>query len=415
MKSNLFYQQIYLLTGNKLNIDPADPVINISRKYHPLFDTDQKNQISIDAVANLVHGILSRKEEYGDDNFDKWGRFDHDKSILVQNRLDQSPIIDELILDVIKQLNLKVKSIWPDGKKAAVCLTHDVDAIDGFSYFWLRKFNWYWRWLRAKLKGNQQEANNWILTLKKWKRYKRTNFDPMDAFDQIQELEDSYGFRSTFFFMSLCHGLSREGRIYSVTNPRVAEVTEKLLEGGWEIGLHAAYYNHLSLSSLKEQKQRLEDVIQEEISGCRHHYLRVRYPESWRIYAQAGFKYSSNLAWGSGFQGFRAGTCLPYQPHRGHSLLEIPFQLMDTNPIADQKSYMNMFNQYLNSTKAVEGCLVINFHQEHFREEAAPGVGKVYRNILDTIAKDPDVAVLTMNEVCNIMKQVGKLGREQRT
>ena len=250
MTSNLFYNQIHLLTGNKLNIDPVDTRISISEKYYPLFcNKHTENNVSLNDVANLIHNTLSRREEYGDTNLDKWGRFDHDKSFLVQNGLDQSPIIDELIIEVIRQLNLKIRNVWPEGKKAAVCLTHDVDAIDGFSYFWLRKMNWFWRWFRATLEGKQRDANNWISTLKQWKRYKRNNFDPMDSFDQIQELEDSYGFRSTFFFMSLLHGLSREGRRYSAQNPKVAKTAEKLLEGGWEIGLHAAYHNHLSLSS----------------------------------------------------------------------------------------------------------------------------------------------------------------------
>ena len=114
-----------------------------------------EQSIDLNEVASFVHNILSRKKEYGDTHLDKYGRFDHDKSFLVQNGLDQSPIIDELILDVIDQLGLKIRNIWPEGKKAAVCLTHDVDAIDGFSYFWLRKMNWYWRWLKAKLEGNQ--------------------------------------------------------------------------------------------------------------------------------------------------------------------------------------------------------------------------------------------------------------------
>lgn len=405
---NFFVERIHLLTGKRIDLDGLP--ICIPSKYFDLFDNKHReNHIPLIDVAKLAHNTLSRKEEYGDANLDRWGRFDHDKCFLVKNGLDQSPIIDELILDVVKQLGLKVRNIWPDGKKAVICLTHDVDAIDGFSYLWLRKINWYWQWLRAKLKGNQQAANTWTSTLERWKKYKKANFDPMDSFDQIQELEGSYGFRSTFFFMSLRHGLSREGRRYDVKNPRVAEVSKKLLKGGWEIGLHAAYHDHLSLSSLKEQKQRLEDVIHENISGCRHHYLRVRYPESWRIYAQAGFKYSSNMGWGSGSQGFRAGTCVPYHPHREHSLLEIPFQLMDANPIADIESYMNMFYQYLELTKSVGGCLVIDFHQEHFQEEAAPGVGKVYQNMLDTLLKDQDVAVLTMNEVCKIVRQIGKL------
>ena len=405
LKSNLFYQRIYFLTGERINLESTDLIINIPPHYGPLFGKEQKVQhINLNEVANLVHNILSRKEEYGDTNLDKWGRFDHNKSLLVQNGLDQLPIIDELIIEVIRQLSLKVRNIWPKGKKAAVCLTHDVDSIDGFSYFGLRKINWQWRLFWARIEGNQQEANKWISTLKQWDLYKNTNFDPMDSFDQILDLEDSYGFRSTFYFMSLYHGLSREGRRYSARNPRVAQATKKLLEGGWEIGLHAAYHDHLSLSSLKKQKQRMEDVIREDILGCRHHYLRVRHPESWGIYAQAGFMYSSNMGWGSGFQGFRAGTCFPYQPLGEYSLLEIPFQLMDTNPIADPESYMNKFTGYLNSVKVVGGCLVINFHQENFQEEAAPGVGKVYRDILGTIARDPEVAVLTMEEVYKVMK-----------
>lgn len=405
--NSIFTDKIFLLSGNKINLKFYNPLINITKKYHPLFEGRYKNfNVSLNEVANLVDNILSRKEEYGNIKLDKLGRFNHNDSFLVQNKLDQSPIIDELILEILSQLNLKVRSIWPGGKKAAVCLTHDVDSIDGLSYFWMRKINWYWQWFRGRLSGNWQEADKWMLTLKKWLQFRKLNFDPMDSFDKIRELEDNYGFRSVFFFMSLRHGLSREGRRYAVQNPRVAQILRELLSNGWEIGLHAAYYNHLSESSLMEQKQRLEDVIQEKILGCRHHFLRVRFPESWKLYAQAGFKYSSNMGWGSGFNGFRAGTCIPFKPlEREYSLWEIPFQLMDRCQIADSEDYMNTFFRYLKCIKAVGGCLVIDFHQEYLHEEVAPGVGKVYQKILDAIANDSAVTVLTLSEVCKIMEQ----------
>ena len=60
--------------------------------------------------------------------------------------------------------------------------------------------------------------------------------------------------------------------------------------------------------------------------------------------------------------------------------------------------------QSINGNRSVGGCLVIDFHQEHFQEEAAPGVGKVYHDMLDTIAKDQDVAVMTINDVWKIIK-----------
>ena len=237
LKNDLFYQRIKILTGNNISIKPADKIVDVPACYGPLMGNNHGEQnIRLNEVASFVHNILFREEEYGDTNLDKWGRFDHDKSFLVQCGLDQSPIIDELVLEVIKQLKLNLRNIWPEGKKAAVCLTHDVDAIDGLSYFWLRKINWYGQWIKAIIRGNPQEVDKWSSTLKKWEQYQKDKYDPMDSFDKIRELEDSYGFRSTFFFMSLRYGLSREGRRYSVKNPRVAEIAKKLLEGGWEIG-----------------------------------------------------------------------------------------------------------------------------------------------------------------------------------
>lgn len=82
---------------------------------------------------------------------------------------------------------------------------------------------------------------------------------------------------------------------------------------------------------------------------------------------------------------------------------------MDTNPIAETTNYLNKFSQYLNSVKTAKGCLVINFHQENFQEKAAPGVGKVYRNILKTISRDLEVTVLTMDEVYKIIKNKREL------
>lgn len=408
--TKLFTNQVYLLTGKSVNLNTTNPNIIISQKYYSLFNNCKKKlNLPLNKVANLVDSILLRREEFGNGNLDKYSRFDHDKSILVNNRLDQSPIVDELILDVIKQLGLKIRNIWPKCKKAAVCLTHDVDALDGLSYFWLRKANWYWNWMRYKVNRDRQNAEKWITKVRQWNWFKDQGFDPMDSFDQIREVESSYGFRSTFYFMSLRHGFSREGRMYAVKNPRFIQVARELFKDGWEVGLHAAYHNHLSLTSLIRQRQRLEEVIQTNVTGCRHHYLRVRFPRSWVLYAQAGFNYASNMGWGSGFNGFRAGTCLPYRPLNEESFWEIPFQLMDTNPILREEDYLNRFSKYLSRTKAVGGCLVINFHQENLSEETGLMIREVYRNILEMLAKDQEVIVLTMDELWRIMKQIVKL------
>jgi peptidoglycan/xylan/chitin deacetylase (PgdA/CDA1 family) len=400
MEDRLLHNQIQLLTGKK-NYEEAHAhtfFIQTKNKYYRLFlDKCRGNNITLNDIADCVHNSLLRKEEHGDSNLDKWGRFDHDQSNLVRNGFDQSPIIDELILDVIKQLGLNVSNFWPQGKRAAVCLTHDVDSFDGRSYLILRKFWWLFNALVSGGKGQINTSQKYFAKIKRWGP---RSYDPIYAFDNWMRLEDKYGFRSTFFFMAIRRALSIEGRRYSYKNPKVREVIQRLEKNGWEIGLHAGSHNPLDLSYLQKQKRCLEDILEKEIVGCRQHYLRVKYPESWILYIKAGFKYASNMGWSSGHNGFRAGTCHPYKPIDLKNFYEMPFQLMDSPTIEKPQEYHKLFLRYLTKIKSVKGCLVINFHQEHFDEIESPGTNHTYRMILETLANDKELWISTLNEVC---------------
>lgn len=406
---SIFLDRIYLLTGIKLNLDCNDKLITIPKKYCFLFQSREKEErIPLKEVITVVDNVLSRREEYGDVRLDKWGRFNHNYSFLVKNKSDQSPIIDELILDVIYQLGLENRIIWPENKKAAVCLTHDVDSFDGTSYLWLRKAFWLATSLKNFFKCRFDESKNWLQKINRWNNITK---DPIFAFDRWMELEDDYGFRSTFYFMALKHTLSKEGRLYSYKDPKFRKVLKELSDGDWEIGLHGAYYSHLKWEYLKEQKRHLEEILNDEVLGCRHHFLRVRYPKSWLIYEKAGFKYCSNVGWDSGENGFRAGTCFPYQPICGENnekieLWEIPFQLMDSNKIENPDAYINLFLNYLEKVKKVGGCLVLNFHQEHFDENEAPGVNVTYKKILNILSEDNQIFVTTMNDLYHYMSNL---------
>ena len=240
------------------------------------------------------------------------------------------------------------------------------------------------------------------MKIKKWESFKQSGSDPMECFEKICALEKSHGFRSTFYFMSLQNSIGREGRRYSVRNARLQEIVRRLSADDFEVGLHASRYGNLSVTNILKQKQRLEKVVGEPITGCRHHYLRVKYPLSWRLYAKAGIQYASNMGWDGGFNGFRAGTCFPYQPMKPkNSILEIPFQLMDAIPIPNGDDFLSRFKRYLMSVKEVGGCLVIDFHQENFNEEVDPRTLSIYTKMLEVVGRDADLLVLTMKGVCD--------------
>ena len=327
---------------------------------------------------------------------DRFGRAMRNNYQLSVLGLDNIPIMDEANI-----FYNSLKPRLPHNKKAIVCLSHDVDQFDSYSYYWLRQLNWYSRLLKSRLKKNYTEAYRIKESIKTWGQWKEAKYDPVFVIDEIMDIEAEYEFRSTFFFLSLEKSLSREGRLYSIYDKRVRSIIRKLHEGGWEIGLHGSYYRNFDVKNLINQRKRLEDCTGSAVRGCRHHYLRVTFPKSWRIYREAGFIYSSNMGW-SEYNGFRAGTSWPYQPNEGGGLWEIPFHIMDNSFQSGDCDLFDNFCNYLEKVKQVQGVMVIIVHSNLYNEKIAPHVYSFYNKVLKYLSTDDDVLVVPIRDVVEI-------------
>jgi len=169
------------------------------------------------------------------------------------------------------------------------------------------------------------------------KSYKSSLFDPW------LELEDSFGFRSTFFFFpdnaSIHHKYDGtwyrhhdkvvlEGRVINV-----ADLMKELARRGWEIGLHGTYCSFDDSGELQRQKKQVELSLGHEIVSIRQHFLHFDITKTPRAQSDAGFKYDTTL----GFNfliGFRNGIALPFyhydlQADNPLPLLQIPLNLQD--------------------------------------------------------------------------------------
>jgi hypothetical protein len=78
-----------------------------------------------------------------------------------------------------------------------------------------------------------------------------------------------------------------------------------------EMGLHPSYQSFLRPEIFKKEKQRLEDIIQKPLTKSRFHFLRIKFPESFRILVSENIKDDYSLGY-STMNGFRAGTCTPF-------------------------------------------------------------------------------------------------------
>jgi hypothetical protein len=132
---------------------------------------------------------------------EKYNRFPACESISFRNNFLHRPIVNEhidLLWSFIDNLNLgyKKRNWWGD-KKFAACLTHDVDHVQTFKN--IKEILSLTANLVLKHRKFKMAICKMILYIKYKIYYKK---DPIWTFDYIIDLEKSYEFKSSFYFLN---------------------------------------------------------------------------------------------------------------------------------------------------------------------------------------------------------------------
>lgn len=108
--------------------------------------------------------------------------------------------------------------------------------------------------------------------------------NPYYGVQELMEIEEKYGTRSTFFFRpAYDDGSSVE---------QYLQVMRELSSRKWEIGVHI---NDAELvSSIEKEKQAVEYAAQVSVHGSRVHYLKIRHEDLFLL-EKAGLKYDSSI------------------------------------------------------------------------------------------------------------------------
>ncbi len=287
--------------------------------------------IKTDILGSIVQA-LSCCEENSKPK-DRYGRMPLKESSAYKQGIYQTAYLDRLIVHFkirfiayLDSQGISWQQISPS-EKPLICLTHDVDSIQGKSF--IRYAFWLASAVLSLRKSKIKEAMNRI------RSYMRLDSDPHFTFQTFYEIEKSCGFKSTFFIMSLPFFLGKEGRRYSLHRSDLKEVLLKLSKSGWEIGLHPSKVTHLSKTKFKSEWDRLSGFMGGGMIpiDVRNHYLKASFPETWRIQEEFGIQYDSSLGWHDSI-GFRAGTARPFKPfdcelNRRLNIWELPLIVMD--------------------------------------------------------------------------------------
>lgn len=223
-------------------------------------------------------------------------------------------------------------------------------------------------------------------------------------FDTWMTLERSLGIASVFYFAArrgsvLQYALGRPDPLYSIHDPRIADVIRMLVAGGWEVGLHASYDTWRSTEMLVSERAALETVTGQPIAGLRHHYWHldeVHPQRTLQAHADTGFLYDASLAHDS-VMGFRHGVAWPYRPWNADTgrpieTLQLPTSWMEEHSFShwsgSRADATTALNELVDTVSTVGGCLLVDLHEYMVDEVLHPGRFAMSRSLLTRVASD---------------------------
>lgn len=305
---------------------------------------------------------FTKRNEYGVPRADKYNS--RDNTVL---NID-IPEVSQFLLEN----GLKIE--YPDNKKFAICLTHDVDEIVPP---WTHTI---FASVHSLGPGRWKELQNNLF----W-RLRGNHSSPYCNFNEIMDIEEKYGAKSSFYFLATPIDIKRYRYDIASFEEEIREISDR----GWEVGLHGGVYSFDNFENIHEEKQTLERCLKKKVAGYRNHYLRFLVPDSWVILENLGFLYDTTYGYNDRM-GFRNGMCHPFYPYNANSdqfltIVEIPLVIMDGTLHSWKGNFERKWERvkyFIDVTKKNHGVITVIWHSNSFNCSFKRDWARMYEKIL---------------------------------
>jgi peptidoglycan/xylan/chitin deacetylase (PgdA/CDA1 family) len=345
-----------------------------------------------DLLASSFY-FVSMQEEIRSSKKDKHNRFRAEYSFRGKEGLIDYPLVNryfKILFELIQKrflnrdLPLIRKSFWPGGTTLGCVLTHDVDIIEkwvGYAFF--RGFQ-----LLSKMR-----VGSFFVIIKNIIGGILKGKNPALSFDSIIEREREMGFNSTFFFLSGKPNLKSFLDLditYDLTRKKNREILKKIVSEDCEVGLHGSYHSFSDLNRMGKEKKYLEEVLGNNITGIRQHYLRFNFPQTLYLQESLNFLYDCSLGYPDA-SGFRSGLGFPFYPYddsteKAIKILELNTTIMDQTYVKYKKHDLTAMRReilkILNEVEKSGGMVNLLWHTNTVEEFAFSGFMSLYDEIL---------------------------------
>lgn len=375
------------LAARGWGIAPRDGVVRVSRR-----------------SLGLLAAVATRAAEQASAERDRHGRVPATANVLVAEGLERTPIVSraaarlrEAVIEAADRRPVRLLAPWPDARRWAVALTHDLDVValwPAFSALRLGELLARRQWRRAaqvagaalgSLAGHPVEEG--VLRLLRLERDARVN--------------------STWFILCGRPTLRtvRAGDVtYRADSPAARRILDAVRHAGHEIGLHGSFETLDRPELFSTQRARLAELTGCPAIGVRQHFLRLSPGRSEVAMANSGFAYDSTCGF-SDRNGFRSGIADVHAvtDSEGHcvpGLVEVPFCWMDRalskyRGVENPGAWVADALDLARACRAVDGLWVGVWHPNLTPALGFPGAPDAYRRLVEQLlADEPYVATL---------------------
>lgn len=327
-----------------------------------------------------------RIEEYERPDRDAWGCWDHSFS---ENFLDGKlgvPEVERWLVERRAELGVRtsLEPLWPDGKRFAVCLTHDVDVLAARST--PRQV------VRHATAGFHRGAGAHdplrfarppIRAARAMRGGLARSPSTRGTIDLSAALEAAYDASASYFFTVPASGSgSRYDCTYAPSDSctfrgartTVSELIRAIAADGFDVGLHGSYYSAVLPGVLAAERATFERATGISPTTTRQHFLHWDIGRTPQLQNAAGFTADATLGFNRTV-GFRASTALPFRQFdiaadQPLALLEVPLVIEDSallGPIAERGGLdhaRERVQELVDVTRDVGGAMTFLFHPD---------------------------------------------------
>jgi len=311
--------------------------------------------------------LISRYEEYLPHEEDEYGRYAHKNSLAFKEHFLNMPLIN-LWIEQFKKLLKEKFSLFTIHHSAFFFLpTYDID----IAYAYLHKpvLNNIGGFYKELFTGKWKQLSERVNVFSGRKK------DPFDTCQWLHDLHKRYNLHPCYFFL-----LAEKRKGYDKNIPPLVKAMHQLIlqhDEKYDTGIHPSWQSGDDESVLKKEISLLQTITAKTVTRSRQHYIRMTFPETYRLLIDNGIKEDYSMGYGS-INGFRASAASPFywydlEKEQQTSLLIHSFCFMEANSFFEQyftaEEAGEELQQYHDIVKSVNGDLITIFHNHFVTEQ----------------------------------------------